>query len=88
MDSCYEFIVNKYAMVKLDRITGTFDQIFKFKIPKCSEANCEKSNLYYRQMHQHELVCTGEIDKSLDPQKLNYIPYFHAEGDKISLLDS
>ena len=78
----------KYAMVRLDRITSTYDQIFKFKIPNCSEPKCKTTDLYYFQMYQHELVCTGDLDKSLDPLKLDLIPYFHKEGDKVSLLDS
>lgn len=75
-------------MAKLDRIPATYDQIFKFKIPKCSEPKCERSDLLYQQMYQHEMVCTEDISKALDPIKLDYLPYIHSSGDKISLIDS
>jgi hypothetical protein len=39
-------------------------------------------------MYQHELVCTEDIDKALDPIKLEYLPYIHKSGDKISLIET
>jgi hypothetical protein len=39
-------------------------------------------------MYQHERVCEGDIDKSLDPVRLPYLPYFHSDSSQISLIDT
>lgn len=75
-------------MIRLDRSPKTYDQIFKFKIPHCSERDCTVSNLLYQQMYQHERVCQKDIDATLDPVKVELLPFFHPEGDKFSLIDT
>ena len=45
----------RYGMVKIERFPETYDQIFKFKILKCSN-DWGKPPLYFQQMYQHEKV--------------------------------
>lgn len=78
----------KYGMVKLDRIPYTYDQIFKFIIPKCNTPKCTTTNLLYQQMYQHERVWEGDLPKELDPVHVDLIPYFHKDGGSVSLLNS
>ena len=76
----------RYGMVKLDRFPETYDEIFKFKIPKCSN-DCGKPPLYFQQMFQHEKVCQKEVSKDQDPIPVNKLPFFDPNGLKVQLVN-
>ena len=82
-------ICKKFTMVKIDRVPSIYDSIVERKIPQCENQSeeCKARDLHYIQMLQHQEVCLKEKDESLNPVKLDYLPYVCPSGDKVVLID-
>jgi hypothetical protein len=76
----------KYSMAKLDRIPQTYDLILRYKVPKWHNCNWSRSDLYYQQMYQHERVWENDLEPWFDPVILDFLPFFHENSNKISLI--
>lgn len=81
-------ICKKFSMIQIDRNPELHDKIVQHKIPKWQyDDDCKTKNLHYTQMLQHQLVWAKDISDKLNPVNLDYLPYFHKNGESVTLVN-